>query len=214
MFDTCKGESKLKIDWPNVLAGALAGAIVTLALQWSVQKIKDNWRSIKTHTKELAVTFFIQMKQLPQMLTWKATAILAIAALSIFLIWSPAQTYLGKATDWWELQVYQMKERTKSMRTRPVCKGNCSNKDWIVGKCEREAFDVGDLGNSFRHSVERATKYFRGCLVDKGLSWANCDKGEEGCRLFRLSPDSPWEISSDTIISARAVKHRERVHYE
>ena len=79
--------------------------------------------------------------------------------------------------------------------TRPVCKsGDCPNFDFKVRDCERLAADVGGLSApprrnrderiAFNPDVDGATEYLRGCLINQGLSWEPCDRGEPNCRLL------------------------------
>lgn len=81
--------------------------------------------------------------------------------------------------------------------TRPVCEsGDCPNFDFLVRDCERLAVQVGGLAMPPRDpdrrerlrfvppNRESATAYFRGCLVDRGLSWFPCERGDPECRLL------------------------------
>ena len=79
------------------------------------------------------------------------------------------------------------------LRTRPICSGeSCDNFEFRVRECELLAVDVGGLA-TIRRRRERpvlgnrvmATEYYRGCLVDRGLSWEPCQQGEPECRLLR-----------------------------
>ena len=72
--------------------------------------------------------------------------------------------------------------------TRPICEVDCANADFRIRECEVMAAEVGGLGYRRRTTPERsrsATEYFRGCLVDRGLAWQPCDRGQPGCRLLR-----------------------------
>lgn len=72
--------------------------------------------------------------------------------------------------------------------TRPICEVDCANVDFRIRECEVMAAEVGGLGYRRRTTPQRsraATEYFRGCLIDRGLTWEPCDRGQPGCRLLR-----------------------------
>ena len=86
-------------------------------------------------------------------------------------------------------------ERTVDhLLTRPICESDCENFDFIVRDCERKAVEVGGLAlgrreMAFSRDVEDATKYFQGCLIDQGLNWETCERGEPDCRLLQSFRD-------------------------
>lgn len=71
------------------------------------------------------------------------------------------------------------------IRTKPICGSTCKNLDWIIETCKRRAVEIGRLKNLSRSDAKRATRYFRGCLIDRGMNWQKCEKGEPGCMRFR-----------------------------
>ena len=72
--------------------------------------------------------------------------------------------------------------------TRPTCEsGECPNFNFRVTECELQAVQVGGLalsGRFARGDLESATEHFRGCLIDRGLSWEPCKRGEPECRFL------------------------------
>ena len=89
--------------------------------------------------------------------------------------WNQLVTSLGRSSD--------------HLLTRPVCESaDCSNFDFLVRECESEAAAIGGLimeSTYARADTEGATAYFRGCLIDRGLSWVSCERGQPDCRLLR-----------------------------
>lgn len=80
--------------------------------------------------------------------------------------------------------------------TRPMCEpGDCENFSFRVRECELQAVQVGALAydedqrrQRRRGNVSLATEHFRECLVDRGLLWLACERGDEECRLLRQYP--------------------------
>ncbi len=73
------------------------------------------------------------------------------------------------------------------LRTRPVCESNCRNAEFRIRECEVSAAVAGGLASrrGLTGDVRAATEYFRGCLIDRDLSWETCEQGEPECRLLR-----------------------------
>ena len=78
------------------------------------------------------------------------------------------------------------------LRTRPICEADCANLGFRIRECEIESVEAGGLAVVRRRRERRisgdpkaATEYFRGCMIDRGLSWEPCEQGEMECRLLR-----------------------------
>ena len=117
--------------------------------------------------------------QLPETssLGWPIAAFLAILLL-VILAWNPVTRLIqeqGKAIE----------SSHALIRTKPICGSTCKNLDWIIETCKRRAVEIGRLKNLSRSDAKRATRYFRGCLIDRGMNWQKCDKGEAGCMRLR-----------------------------
>ena len=104
--------------------------------------------------------------------------IVAVLLLVLFIAWTPI-------TNWMDEQGKAMQVAYDPIRTRPICGSTCKNFDWIVGVCKREAVEIGMLRSLAKSSAEKATRYFRGCLIDKGMNWERCNKGEAKCMRLR-----------------------------
>ena len=99
--------------------------------------------------------------------------------LAIFIIYKPTISWIQK-------QRKAMHAHNESLRTKPVCGSTCKNFDWIVETCKREAVKVGGLtGLRASSHTGKATRHFRGCLIDKGMGWERCKKGEPRCMRLR-----------------------------
>ena len=125
---------------------------------------------------------------LTALVTWRRTAGLLAIALAVIVFWPPASYFLHDFHKENE-RVKEIKLQIRNaLRTRPTCSEDCENFTWKTNKCLREALKVGvtstnRLGDVLTFSIPQGTQYFRGCLIDKGLGWENCDHGEEGCVL-------------------------------
>ena len=94
----------------------------------------------------------------------------------------------------WGLLPDRPERNIDHLLTRPICESGCENFDFIVRDCERKAVEVGGLAlgrgeMAFSRDVEEATTYFRGCLIDQGLNWDTCERGEPDCRLLQSFRD-------------------------
>lgn len=131
---------------------------------------------------------------------WEQLAIAAICVCSIQLVVLNADRITGVVSGWGSWWMSALAEqhaaawkRAAPLLTQPVCESNCDNFDFLVRECERQAVQVGGLalpvGRDRRPigygDIEGATAYFRGCLVDKGVAWKPCKRGDPGCRLLR-----------------------------
>ena len=90
---------------------------------------------------------------------------------------------LGRETGW----LLPVQINNASFRTRGVRDTDCENVDFRIRECEVNAAMAGGLGSRRGRTgdVAAATEYFRGCLVDRGLSSEPCERGESECRLLR-----------------------------
>ena len=121
--------------------------------------------------------------------TWRRIAALLAIALCVIIFWPPASYYLHDYHKDNEREKELRIQALDAMRTRPTCSEDCSNLSWKLNKCVNEAREEGvvatnRLGDVLKFSAYQAMKYFRGCLVDKGLGWERCNEGEEGCLLL------------------------------
>ena len=115
---------------------------------------------------------------------WKlATVVLAGVVVIQFVSLRPELIY--RVRDWLESR----RRSLDHLLTRPVCEsGDCPNFNFLVRECELQATQVGGLlmtGSAARADVRGATEHFRGCLLDRGLSWEPCERGDPGCRFLR-----------------------------
>ena len=126
------------------------------------------------------------VQQLSEVNLWKLIAIIAIVLLVGKQLWEPS-------IKWLQSSIGVQEAHVDILGTQPTClKEVCENQDWIMLDCERRAKREGTIEPRGLRRNERepilnrglATEYFRGCLLDKGLSWRICSKGDDNCYLF------------------------------
>ena len=113
----------------------------------------------------------------------KLNPLLVITALLVSLL---AVVVTRPVMNWIQKQGKSMEVSNDLMRTKPICGSTCKNFAWVVERCTREADKIGSL-HSLWNKPKRATSHFRGCLINRGMDWKPCKKGEPGCRLFRYT---------------------------
>ena len=139
------------------------------------------WRNGNPDTKPTAVA--VDTKPLKYNYTLSKAVGWVIPALLVVLL---AVIALKLATNRVQEQQKPMQVSNDSLRTRPICGSTCTNFAWIVEVCKREAVKIGGLtGSPLDSDAGKATRYFRGCLIDKGMNWERCNKG--GPKCMRLS---------------------------
>ena len=107
-------------------------------------------------------------------------AIVALSAALFIVLVGPKIISLGETLDGLREAENQL------LRTRPTCDADCGNFDWVVELCTRVAVMEGSLtGSPIGADAKRATRYLRGCLIDRGMDWKSCNKGERDCLRLR-----------------------------
>ena len=107
---------------------------------------------------------------------WIISTLFAVVLVALFAV-NPAVNWIQERRELAQI-------RNDSIRTRPICGPTCTNFDWIVDVCKRDAVKIGGLG-ALGANPQRATRHFRGCLIDKGMNWEKCKKGEPLCMRFQ-----------------------------
>ena len=158
--------------WVPLLAG-LAGAIASPLMLYVERGTADTLRSAK------------------ERLGWKH-AFFSLAGVFCIYVFISQWEMVRSVGEWLARQRPSMDH----LLTRPLCaSGDCPNFAFQVLDCERLAVQTGGLAmpprdpdrprpRSVPPNRERATSYFRGCLVDRGLAWSPCERGEPECRLL------------------------------
>ncbi len=139
------------------------------------------WRNVNPDTKPTAVA--VDTKPLKYNYTLSKAVGWVIPALLLVLL---AVIALKPTMNWIQEEQKPMQVSNDSLRTRPICGSTCTNFAWIVEVCKREAVKIGGLtGSPLDSDAGKATRYFRGCLIDKEMNWEICNKG--GPKCMRLS---------------------------
>ena len=159
------------------LVGA-AAILASIAIPTMYGREMRRWREARTtplvseDVKQAALEAFKTHGQ--------AMTIFVLALILIYVVIEP------KIRDWAEKQEETRETSNQRLRTQPTCDSNCENFEWVVETCTREVVKIGRLlGGPLGNNAEKATKHFRGCLVNKGLGWKPCTKGKPECHRLR-----------------------------
>lgn len=130
-------------------------------------------------------------------ISWKFVAYVATAIVLLQFFTQRWDAIVGRATEiaGGFMVLLPDPPNLDHLYTRPTCEAECDNLDFRVRDCEVAAVEVGGLHRPSprqrrerpapRGDVDIATEYFRGCLVNQGLSWTSCECGDPGCLLLR-----------------------------
>ena len=72
-------------------------------------------------------------------------------------------------------------EHKAESSTRVICGDPCTNPDWVIATCMRDAREAGNMDSLLKMEFRLALQYFRGCLVEGGLEWEECEVGDQDC---------------------------------
>ena len=121
--------------------------------------------------------------------TWKRTAIILAVVLAGYVSYPHVRFFLDEWREAKELEREQRAMYLDTLKTKPVCHSDdCRNFRWTIEKCYRESSNIGITSMSragviLRFNHGRASRYFRGCLLEAGFEWERCMSDEDVCIL-------------------------------
>lgn len=166
--------------------GVLISGAVGLVGGLLAPRVARAMPALRKHVSVFVLGLELAIMSIDRRDIWIVVLVWVTSVLTILLIASHWDYLSRVAGDWLEAQ----RAAQDRLLTRPLCpSGDCPNFSFQVTECELHATLVGGLAlgesDRARGNIPAATEHFRGCLIDRGLSWEPCKRGEPECRLLR-----------------------------